>query len=100
MKTLLKIPLKIILIPVVIVLWVITLAGKVATNIASWLLYLVSGLFALIGIVCLIFGEVTFMEALPMFGASFFITLVCATSELIVDGIGGICGLICDFIKS
>lgn len=100
MKTLLKILLKIIAVPLVICLGIITLAGKYAATVASWVLYLVSALFTLIAIVCLIFGEITFMESLPAFGAAFFITLVCAAGDLIVDGIGGLCKALCNFITN
>ena len=93
-----RILLKIILVPVVIALWLVLIAAQMAESVASWILNLLSGVCIVIGLACLLFREATFQEVVPPFVTAFCVTVVSATAELLVEGIGGLCGKIGGFI--
>ena len=56
------------------------------------------GVCIVIGLACLLFREATFQEVVPPFVTAFCVTVVSATAELLVEGIGGLCGKIGGFI--
>lgn len=98
--TILKIIVKILLLPVVAALTLIQWAGTFLNSISGVILGILAFIFALIGIASLAFGIVSGSEALKMIVAGFVIFMVPVIGEWFVGMISAANAGLRDYIKS
>ncbi len=98
--TVLKIPLKIIAVPVMVLMTLIQWIGVFITSISSVILNILAGLFFLCGVLAYLMGISTGHEALRMVIAGFVIFILPVVMEVIVAGIAALNGILRHFIRS
>lgn len=96
----LKLLAKILLIPVVICLTLIKWAGVFLNSISGVILGILAFIFALTGIVSLLFGLATGPEALRMILAGFAVFMISVAGEAIVKAISAADSGLREFIRS
>ena len=96
----LKIILKILLIPVIVVLTLVQWAGIFLNSISSVILEILAFIFALTGIASLVFGLASGSEALKMIASGFVIFMVSVVGEWFVNMITSANSGLRDFIRS
>ena len=97
---LLKLLLKIIVLPIALCFWIAKWIGLFLTSMASWILHLAAFLIFLLGLAFLIFSVATWAETIPLFCLSFIIFAAAHASEWIVIAVGGISGRLGEFLRS
>lgn len=96
----LRIIVKILLIPVVILLTVIQWLGIFLNSISSMILGILAFIFALTGIASLLFGLASGAEAVQMIFAGFVVFMIPVAGEAVVTAISAVSAGLHDFIRS
>ena len=88
MKTLIKLPFKIILLPVIFVIGLVSLLAKIVVNTSMFIISPVICLCALFSIYCAVqFGFLGFLIDISVAGISFFVLLAAFLAIDLVDGV-------------
>lgn len=97
---LLKLLLKVVLLPVILALTILERVGVFVTSFGSVILFILSGIVFLIAIAGLVIAHEPWPEILKYLGLSFGIFLVSAFADWVVKEIAGLIDMLRKFIRA
>ena len=99
-KFLIKLPFKLLALPVALVIALLSLFGVFVVSFSSVIFNLFAGLCFLLAVACYLTGQADGAESLKMLIMGFVVFLLPITAEAICTGLAGISGRLWAFIRS